>query len=84
MPTITFDLNDLGRLVGKKLSVSELEELVPYAKGEVDGYDKRTNEVSVSLDDTNLPYLWGVEGMARLFRGVLGMQKGIPKLEVKK
>jgi len=31
-----------------------------------------------------LPYLWSVEGAARLIRGVLGKSKGIPKIEIKK
>jgi phenylalanyl-tRNA synthetase beta chain len=85
MPTITFQLNDLNVLVGKKLSEKELEELMSfYAKGELESYDKKTDEATVSLDDTNQPSLWSVEGIARLFRQVLGMQKGIPKLEIKK
>lgn len=38
----------------------------------------------MELDDTNLPYLWSIEGVARLFRGALGLQKGIPKIKVSK
>ena len=34
------------------------------------------------LDDTNLPWLWSVEGLARLFRGVLGLEKGLPELKI--
>lgn len=84
MPTITFSLKDLQDLVGKKLSPDELKDLVEYGKGEFDGYDKETDEVSVSFVDTNLPYLWSIEGVARLLKGLLGKQKGIPKLEINK
>jgi phenylalanyl-tRNA synthetase beta chain len=85
MPTITFQLNDLNSLIGKKISEKELEEMMSYyAKGELESYDKKTDEASVSLDDTNQPALWSVEGLARLFRHVLGLQKGIPEMQVTK
>ncbi|MBW2979972.1 phenylalanine--tRNA ligase subunit beta [Candidatus Woesearchaeota archaeon] len=84
MPTITFSLKDLNALVGKKLSLEELKDLVEYGKGEYDGYDKETDEVSVSFGDTNLPYLWSIEGIARLLKGLIGKQKGIPPLKINK
>lgn len=84
MPKINFSLKDLNKLVGRKITVKKLSELIHFAKGELEAYDKKTDEVLVSLDDTNLPYIWSVEGIARLFRGVLGVKKGIPKIEVRK
>lgn len=84
MPTITFSLKDLQELVGKKLTIEEVSELAEYGKGEFEGYNKEEDEVSIEFGDTALPYLWSVEGVARLFKGVLGLQKGIPKLEIKK
>ena len=84
MPTINFSLKDLNKLVGEKLTVDQVDHLVEFGKGELEGYDKETDELKVNFDDTNLPYLWSVEGAARLIRGVLGKSKGIPKLEVKK
>ncbi len=56
--------------------------LVLYAKAEVEGYNKPTGEVSVKLDDTNLPYLWCPEGLARFLKGILGMRKGAAKLKI--
>jgi len=82
MPTISFSLADLQNLVGRKFTSEQLEELAEYCKGEFDGC--KEDEVSFSLDDTNLPYLWSVEGIARLIKGALGLQKGIPKLEISK
>ncbi len=82
MPNISFSLNDLNKMVGRKISIKELEELIHFAKGELEAYDKKTDEAIVSLDDTNLPYLWSLEGIARLFKGVLGIQKGIPDIKI--
>ena len=84
MPTITFAYKDLCNLVGKKISIEEIAKLLESGKGELDGYDEETDEISVSFGDTNLPYLWSVEGVARLIKGLTGVQKGIPKLEIKK
>ncbi len=84
MPTITFSLKDLQNLVGKKISVQELTELAHYGKGDVEGYDEETDEVKIDFQDTNLPYLWSVEGLARLIKGILEIEKGIPELKLSK
>ena len=42
------------------------------------------DEVIISLGDTNLPYLWSVEGVARLIKGIIGRQKGIEKIKISK
>lgn len=84
MPTITFSLKDLQNLVGKKLSVEEVAEFAHYGKGDFEGYDKETDELKIDFGDTNLPYLWSVEGFARLIKLILGKEKGIPKLKIDK
>jgi len=84
MPTITFSLKDLQQLVGKKLSLEEVQEFAHYGKGDFEGYDKETDEVKIDFGDTNLPYLWSVEGFARLIKGIIGKQKGIPKIKINK
>lgn len=84
MPTINFSLQDVQNLVGKKLTIDELRNLLVYCKANVENYDKITDELTVELADTNLPYLWSVEGVARLLKGVLGKEKRIPELKVKK
>ena len=82
MPTISFSLKDLQNLVGKKLSVKDIEELVEYGKGDFE--DCENDEIKVEFGDTNLPYLWSVEGIARLMRGILGKHKGIPEIKIDK
>src|SRR3989338_24533 len=84
MPTITFSLKDLQHLVGKKLSIEEVNELAHYGKGDLEGYDEEADEIKIDFGDTNLPYLWSVEGFARLIKGILGMQKGVPEIKVHK
>ncbi|MBW2967185.1 phenylalanine--tRNA ligase subunit beta [Candidatus Woesearchaeota archaeon] len=84
MPTINFALADLNTLLGRDIPVDELKELLWYGKGEFDDYDSESGEVCVSFADTNLPYLWSVEGVALLLKGVLGIEKGIPGINVAK
>lgn len=83
MPSVQFTLKDLNALVGKKLTVDQVEDLVQYAKAEFDEYEKDTDTVHLSCSDTAMPYLWSVEGIARLLRAVLGKEQGIPTLSCK-
>jgi len=82
MPTIEFSLQDLSNLVGENLSADQVDSLAQYAKAEFDGFDKSTGIIRLDCGDTNLPYLWSVEGIARIFRGALGKEKGIPLLNL--
>ncbi len=83
MPTITFAFRDFQQLLGRKLGIDKFGELLLlYAKAEMESYDRQTGEIAVKLDDTNLPYLWCPEGLARLFQGILCLRKGIAKLKV--
>lgn len=82
MPTINFSFTDLQKLVGKQLSLEELKSLLSYCKGEFEKYDSGADEITVSFLDTNLPYLWSVEGVARSIKCILGKTKGLPKFEV--
>lgn len=82
MPTINFIYRDFENLLGRRLAVDKFSELsLLYAKAEVDEYNSKTGELKISLDDTNLPYLWSVEGLARFFKGVLDIETGMPKLK---
>lgn len=82
MPTINISLKDLSSLVGKKIGDKELKDLLEYAKAEIGSIDG--DEVSVQFNDTNLPYLWCAEGLAILFKGLLGKEKGIPDIKIEK
>ncbi|MBI2108053.1 phenylalanine--tRNA ligase subunit beta, partial [Candidatus Woesearchaeota archaeon] len=82
MPTITFSLKDLENLVGKKLGIGKVQEYAHYGKGDMENYDKDSGEVKIDFGDTNLPYLWSVEGFARLIKGILGINKGVPQIKL--
>jgi phenylalanyl-tRNA synthetase beta chain len=82
MPTIEFSLKDLNSLVGKDLTKKELEEYLWYCKAELNSLEGDNAKVEVA--DTNLPYLWSVEGIARLLKGVLSKEKGLAELDIKK
>ncbi|HLC85386.1 MAG TPA: phenylalanine--tRNA ligase subunit beta [Candidatus Nanoarchaeia archaeon] len=84
MPTIQFQFKDLCSLLGKKITIEQLDKLGEYGKAELESYDKATDTVTMSCGDTAMPYLWSVEGLARLFKGVLGLEQGIPVLKVDK
>ncbi len=82
MPTITFSLKDFCELVGKKLSIEEFKTVLEYAKAELEHF--QGDEVAIKFNDTNQPYLWCPEGISWLVKGVLGKEKGIPELKIKK
>lgn len=82
MPTITCNTDDLYSLVGKRLDEKKLRELLDIAKAELDSqYGK---EITVKYNDTNQPYLWSTEGLARLFRFYLGIEKKLPEITLHK
>ena len=65
MPTIHLKKKDLDSLLGRSVTLPELEDLLPLVKGELKDYEKGTGEIKLELNDTNRPDLWCVEGVAR-------------------
>ena len=84
MPIINFSFKDLQNLLKRKITIEQLKESLVFCKAEVEHYDEKEDLLSVNLQDTNLPYLWSAEGVARLLKGVLGIEKGIPLIKIKK
>lgn len=82
MPTIQVLFNDLQRLLGRELprEISELNDVLSYAKGEVESLVG--DELSIEVKDGNRPDLWSVEGIARQLRGTLGIEGGIKDYHV--
>lgn len=76
MPTISIFQSDFSRLIGRQAAISDIQQWMPYVKGEVKEVSRETGEIRVELQDTNRPDLWCVEGIARQIRSVLN--KGIP------
>jgi len=84
MPSITFSIQDLEKLIGKKLpkEKEKLADLLSYCKAEIESISD--DQITISLADTNLPYLWSVEGIARLLKGVLSVETGLPSFRTEK
>ncbi len=82
MPTITCSYHDLQSLIGKTIPEPALRELLHNAKAELD--QVHGDELSISCGDTNLPYLWSVEGIARFLRLQLGIDAGVHEVKPEK
>ena len=82
MPTLDVSKKDFEKLVGKKFSQGQLEEVLEYVKGEIDGQDG--DALKVECKETNRPDLWSTEGLAREIKARIGKEKGIPSYRVNK
>lgn len=76
MPTIDISIEDLCKLTKRKLSLKAIEELLEYCKAGIESQEG--DLIRVKLEDTNQPYLWSTEGLARLMRGILDAETGLP------
>ncbi len=70
MPTIEISFKDLKSLAGVNLTIGKAAELLEYLKAEIDR--REGDKLFISLEDTNRPDLWSVEGIARAMRKLLG------------
>src|SRR3990170_3839623 len=57
--------------MGSSFSPQEIEQHLQWVKGELKGYDLKSDELKVELSDSNRPDLWCCEGIARQIRGKL-------------
>ena len=81
MPTLTYDKKDFFALLGKLVSEEELVEALSCLKAELAEFGEN---ISVEFNDTNLPWIWSVEGLTAMLRGLLGVEKGLATVDVKK
>ncbi len=80
MPSITFSEKDLFKLVGKVIPEAELTSVLESAKAEIES--KENGKITLKFNDTNLPYLWSIEGVARFIRLFNAIQKSPAKLKL--
>lgn len=80
MPTITVDLSDLNRLLGEDFSLEELRQPIQKLGMEVEAMTTEGLKLEVHH---NRPDLFGVEGVARVLKGFLGIESGTPDYELK-
>jgi phenylalanyl-tRNA synthetase beta chain len=79
MPVITFEYDDLYKILGKEIPKDELIDLLPMISSDIEDYDD--NEIKVEFFP-NRPDHLSVEGVARTLKGFLGMKKGLPEYEI--
>ena len=87
MPTINVNKRDLENLVNMSLSDKTIEDKFPMMGVEVEEIfeeikeDKKEKIIQFSINPDR-PYYLSVEGLARGFRGFMGIDKGMPKYDV--
>ncbi len=75
MPVIEVSIRDLERLVGKTLSLEELEDLLPRLKCEYEGVEGEYVYYEATHDR---PDLFSAEGLSRALKGLLEIELGMP------
>jgi len=84
MPKIDVQEQLFFELLGKKMSLDELEALLPIAKAELDEKPDMSQKpeertIKIELNDTNRPDLWSTAGIARQLKTYLsGTMTGYP------
>ncbi|MGH7256473.1 MAG: phenylalanine--tRNA ligase subunit beta [Nitrospirales bacterium] len=76
MPTISITRKDLEQLLGRAVSLKQLDAWLPWVKGEFKGVDAATGAWRIELQDSNRPDLWCCEGLARQIRAKLEGRAG--------
>ncbi len=76
MPVITFDYEDLYKVLGMEIPKDELIKLLPMIGSDIDDYDDE--QIKVEFFPNRPDYL-SVEGVARTLKGFLGIENGLPE-----
>ncbi|MCG3257874.1 MAG: phenylalanine--tRNA ligase subunit beta, partial [Candidatus Heimdallarchaeota archaeon] len=83
MVSIKASYKKMQEMLGKQLSIEQLEDLLSYAKSEIDQYIEEEDMLVIDIKTSNRPDLWSPEGMIREIKGILEEESGIPEYEVK-
>lgn len=79
MPVITFEYDDLKEL-GIDIDQETLIDILPMTGSDIEDFDDETVKVEFF---PNRPDQLSVEGVARNLKGFLGIEKGMPKYNIK-
>lgn len=83
MVSIKASYKKMQEMLGKQLSIEQLEDLLSYTKSEIDQYIEEEDMLVIDIKTSNRPDLWSPEGMIREIKGILEEESGIPEYEVK-
>jgi len=81
MVVLDVSLNELYKLLNKNLSEDELNEYLLNIKCELDEIEG--NNAKIEVKDFNRIDLYSITGIARELKGILNIENGIPKFEIK-
>jgi phenylalanyl-tRNA synthetase beta chain len=81
MVVLDVSLNELYKLLNKSLSEEELNEYLLNIKCELDEIEG--NNAKIEVKDFNRIDLYSITGIARELKGILNIEIGIPKFEVR-
>jgi len=79
MPIISIEYDDLIDLLGKKVPMEELVEMIPMMGADIGRIDYTQMDIEFFPDR---PDLYSVEGVARALRSYMGLEVGLKKYEV--
>ena len=80
MTVVAFEHEEFCDLVGKRLSMEEVEAKVSMMGAAPEGIQGTLQRFDIN---PNRPDWLSIEGIARAFRGVLGIEEGLPRYEVR-
>ncbi|RLE93591.1 MAG: phenylalanine--tRNA ligase subunit beta [Thermoprotei archaeon] len=81
MPAVDVAINDLERLVGRKLSTEEIEKYLPMLKCEIESIEENVVYYEATHDR---PDLFSAEGLGRALKGLLEIEKGLRVFNISK
>jgi phenylalanyl-tRNA synthetase beta chain len=76
MPVLEIDKEYLYSLLGMRLSRDELVEILEDTKVNIEGFSDESIELEITSDRLDL---LSTEGIARMIKGIIGKELGIPK-----
>ena len=79
MPVISIEYDDLIELLGQKVEMKKLVEMIPMMGADIGKIDYTQMDIEFFPDR---PDLYSVEGVARALRGFLGFDKGLQKYPI--
>lgn len=81
MASISINHEDLCALIGRKLTIEELKEILPKVKCEIEGVEGKEIRIETTHER---PDLISAAGIARAIRGYTGKEKGVPTFKIKR
>jgi len=83
MVSIKASFTKMKEMLGKEVTLEELDKLLSFATSEIGDYVKEEDMLIIDIKTANRPDIWCPEGIIREIKGILGEANGIPTYDVK-